>query len=265
MDALAATIIMPKLVRQESLVGKPSIVMSFPKWPLATAAAVDEGTDLSNTPYTTTENTITVGENGVMTTLTDVAKTSTIGDAASALGRLMGESIARKIDTDLMALFNTLNASTTIGSSGSPLTIAQFDTAIYTCRNNNAKPPFVFAGAPIQASDLRSAILASTGTPFSNVKDSSLNNQMGLGYEFTHEGVDLYTSTLAESLNNGEDRGGVVMARGRNCPIALVTKWKARVEPERDASLRADEIVATANYGVGEVEDLAGVGIVTDL
>lgn len=65
MNTLVATVIMPKLVRQESLVGKPSIAMSFPKWPSATAAAVNEATDLTNTEYSTSDNTVTAGENGV--------------------------------------------------------------------------------------------------------------------------------------------------------------------------------------------------------
>ena len=37
-----------------------------------------------------------------------------------------------------------------------------------------------------------------------------------------------------------------------------------KIESQRDASLRADEIVATAVYGVGELHDTYGVKLTAD-
>jgi len=41
--------------------------------------------------------------------------------------------------------------------------------------------------------------------------------------------------------------------------LALATMQGIKIETQRDASLRADEIVATAVYGVGELHDSYGV------
>jgi hypothetical protein len=43
--------------------------------------------------------------------------------------------------------------------------------------------------------------------------------------------------------------------------LALAMMQDLKIETQRDASLRADEIVATAVYGVGELHDSYGVEI----
>ena len=54
-----------------------------------------------------------------MTTLTDLARNSAPRNVAADIGRLFGEAIAKKIDTDLTALFGGF--STTVGSAGTAM------------------------------------------------------------------------------------------------------------------------------------------------
>ena len=51
---------------------------------------------------------------------------------------------------------------------------------------------------------------------------------------------------------------------GSQRALAYVEKWAVRPEMERDASLRASEVVVTTAYAVGETDDAAGVSIITD-
>ena len=44
-----------------------------------------------------------------------------------------------------------------------------------------------------------------------------------------------------------------------SCNIAIAMMQDVKIETQRDASLRADEIVATSVYGVGEIHDTYGV------
>ena len=263
MDTLVANVVGPPHMRNESLAGQPSIAMDFPKWPSMTAASVAEATDLDNTAVSTSKSTVTAGENGIMTTLTDVARTSTIAGRPEELGRLFGESVARLIDSDLFALFSALNGATAIGTSGSNLTLAQFESAYYTLRSNNATPPYVFICHPVQAAVLRSAISSATGTIFGNVTPEELASKT-LGYEYNLYGVDVYSSTQCPTANTAADRVGAIMSTGMNAPIALVTNKVVDTELQRDASLRATEVVTVADYGVGEIEDAAGVPVITD-
>ena len=46
-----------------------------------------------------------------MTTLTDLARNAASRNVASDIGRLFGEAIAKKIDTDLTALFDGFSTS----------------------------------------------------------------------------------------------------------------------------------------------------------
>ena len=57
--------------------------------------------------------------------------------------------------------------------------------------------------------------------------------------------------TVVVPLNTGDYKGGVF----HKDALALATMQGIKIETQRDASLRADEIVATAVYGVGELHD----------
>ena len=46
--------------------------------------------------------------------------------------------------------------------------------------------------------------------------------------------------------------------------LAMAMMQDLKIETQRDASLRADEIVATAVYGVGELNDTYGVEVHSD-
>jgi hypothetical protein len=46
--------------------------------------------------------------------------------------------------------------------------------------------------------------------------------------------------------------------------LGLAMMQDLKIEVQRDASLRADEIVATAVYGVGELQDSYGIEIIAD-
>ena len=46
--------------------------------------------------------------------------------------------------------------------------------------------------------------------------------------------------------------------------LAFALKKDLTIETQRDASLRATEIVASMTYAVGELQDVHGVAITTD-
>jgi hypothetical protein len=75
-------------------------------------------------------------------------------------------------------------------------------------------------------------------------------------------GVEWVITAAVPTANAGADRAGMIVSPSR--ALGLVEKWASRTELQRDASLRATEIVLTANYGVGEIDDLSGIGVITD-
>ena len=96
--------IMRPLVRNYAVTGGGKSV-EVPIYSAVSAAAVSEASDLSNTAIDPTSKTITCSEHGIMTTLTDLGRSSAPRNVAADIGRLFGEAIAKKQDKDLTALF----------------------------------------------------------------------------------------------------------------------------------------------------------------
>src|SRR5690554_5342290 len=97
-EATYATRVMVPLMRQDSLAGKPSDTKSYPRWPALTAAAVAETADLTNTEVETTRVTITVGEVGIVITLTDNTQEDDIISGLAEYGAQGGKALADKQD-----------------------------------------------------------------------------------------------------------------------------------------------------------------------
>jgi hypothetical protein len=102
--------------------------------------AIAEGTDLSNTAVNPTEATITASEIGVMTTLTDLGRDSASRNVAADIGKLFGDAIADKVDTDIAALFSSFSSD--LGSAGTELTPELIFKAVATLRANNVPAPY---------------------------------------------------------------------------------------------------------------------------
>jgi hypothetical protein len=126
----------------------------------------------------------------------------------------------------------------------------------------NAKGQFVAVLHPYQVSNLRRAIAASTGAVWGGPSTPAAD----LGSLGTLYGVDIVQSSNCASVNANADRQGVMMPLGNQSGLAYVLKTGAKTEFQRDASLRATEIVVTAVYGHGCVNASAngGVKIITN-
>jgi len=264
MDTLVETSFIPSLIRYRDIQNKPSTVCSFPKYISFSASSVAETADLSSTELTDSAVTISTGEVGVMASFTKIVRLSTIDpDILGHVGRLFGEAIARKIDTDLTALFAALNGSVSVGTSGSNMTKTILNEARFNLKNNKAAGPYVFIGHPVQVWDLQEDITTTTGTPWVNQKPGALYAD-SLGYEFSYLGIDVYATTACPSANTSADRVGALLCKGEKSALAYVQKYPAETVTDSDPSMRLKELISAVDYGVGEVEDKAGIPVITD-
>jgi len=87
--------IMRPLVKNYAITGGGKSV-EVPVYGTVSASAVAEASDLSNTAINPTSVTISASENGIMTTLTDLARNSAPRNVAGDIGKLFGEAIAKK-------------------------------------------------------------------------------------------------------------------------------------------------------------------------
>lgn len=263
LDALMAHVVTPPLLKNFDLSSQPSKSVDVPKADKFTAAAVNEGTELANTALTTTKVTGTAGEVGIMATVTDVLEVSDIPAAHGARLRQLGRSIADKIDVDITALFASFSNS--VGTTTVDLSLANLLSAIYTLEAANAPKPYVGVLHPIQISDMRTALESNANAPFRSEGIRAGTNELGpAGNGFAGEwfGLPLYFSTNVPTANAAADRAGGIFSA--NYALGMVTKWASKIVPMYWPPIRGWVLTATANYGVFEIEDDAGVAVVTD-
>ena len=242
--------IMRNLVKNYAITGGGKAV-EVPVYAQVSASAVAEATDLSNTAIDPSSVTITASEVGVMTTLTDLARNSAPRNVAGDIGKLFGEALARKQDADLIALFDGF--STTLGDGTTAISPAVIFNALSTLRAN-ALPANECAVVlhPKIAYDLKSGL---TNT-FAGLDTENSNEALRSGFVGTLAGMRIFeTSNMSNTGTAGDYKGGAF----HKDALAIAMMQDVKIETQRDASLRADEIVATSVYGVGEIHDSYGV------
>ena len=105
------------------------------------------------------------------------------------------------------------------------------------------------------AYDLKSSMTSTFG---GHAGDLS-NEAMKTGYVGTIGGVAIYESSHVTGTS-GDFVGGMF----HKDALALAMMQDIKIEVERNASLRADELVATAVYGTNELFDAYGVRVNAD-
>ena len=242
------------LVTQYNIAGQAGKTVQIPKYPAITAAALDEGTAPADTDVSTSSVTVTVSEVGNTVLLTDLAAMGA-GNPADELGTVLGNAIATKIDSDLIALFSGFSGA--LGAAGAEITVADLFKAAATLRSNKVTGSMAAVVHPFQAYQLKAGL---TNT-FANPNGGDLQNEaMRNGYVGSIAGIDVYESANV-AIDGSDDAVAAVFAPEA---LAIALKSEFNLETQRNATRRGTEMVATAVYGVAELDDSFGVKITAD-
>ena len=242
------------LVTQYNIAGQAGKTVQIPKYPAVTAAALDEGTAPADTDVSTSSVTVTCSEVGNSVLLTDLAAMGA-GNPADELGTVLGNAIATKIDSDLIALFSGFSGA--LGAAGSEITVADLFKAAATLRANKVTGSMAAVVHPFQAYALKANL---TNTMVNPNGGELQNEAMRSGYVGTIAGIDVYESANV-SVDGNDDAVAAVFAPEA---LAIALKSEFNLETQRNATRRGTELVATAVYGVAELDDSYGVKITAD-
>lgn len=263
LDALYDLNFVTQLTRFVNLAGVPSKSHKVGLWPRLAAATVAEGVEASVSQVNSTNVTVTASEKAIVVEPTDALKLSSlVNDGEFAMA--CAQAIAEKKMSDVANLASGF--SNTVGSTGVNLTEQNFLDAAATLDNNRQhgrKRALLYTQ---QYYDL----LASIGSTFNpaSTAGQAVRSEMNDFYPADFGdmgpvlGVHTFTSTAVPTAAAGADSAGMMINAQR--AIARGVKYESRTEFERNAKKRSTEIVVTAFDGVVEIEDAAGVGIVTD-
>ena len=254
-NALYEALDMRRYAVARSIAAFESNAERFPFTPKLSASSLTEGTDLTtNTAFAPTQTTLTVGEVGLKLTVTDLMAMGGIVDFAH-YGMEAGKAVAEKRTDDLVGLMAGFSSS--VGSTGQDMTEAYILAAIATLRGKQMPAPYV---GVIHTDSYYKELIGSIGSTFSESNDLPGAGNSGAEIQNLYGQTFLITPLVDEDGNSDKQGGMYAPSRA----IGYVEKWAVRPENERDASLRGTEVVVTAAYAFGELDDDAGVHIITD-
>ena len=256
MFVASETSIMPGLVKNFTVPANAGKVLQVPIYGTQTIAAdTAESTDLSNTEISTAKADITLVEAGIMTTLTDMARNHSVSNVVADLGKLFGEAIAKRHDRALTALFSSF--STSIGAAQDEIEVKDLFEAFATLKANAVPGPYFGVFNPKAIYNVKKTL---TNT-FVNPNPANVVNQaMSEGFIGRIAGIDIFESSnvVEESATNSVN---AVFSRDA---LGVAVAQNINIETQRDASLRAEEIVASTRYGVSVLHNSYGVKLLGD-
>lgn len=254
--------VMRPLVENRSLVGFPGLQMAFPIYDPATAGDATEDTDYTTTnTVQTTEVVITCSEVVAAAQLTDLALMSTPQNLGTDVGRILGSAIAKKVDEDLVAYFTGF--SQTVAGAGVALTADHLWEARRYLEAAIAAKPYNLVLHPKQVWGPKGLTNLFTNVFEGSVPGSVSEDFARNGFSGMVQGFNVYAdSNINDDVAAGGDAAGGAFSREA---IVYVLKRDLEVEVERDASLRAQEMVATLVKGDGEKRDNHGVYVLSDV
>ena len=216
--------------------------------PAVAGATYTEGTGLSNTELTATDETATATSKGMMATVTDEFAEISLWDAYGVFGATLARSVAERFETDATALLDDFTNTT--GTAGVATTAATLLEAVNQLEQRDQVGSPVGVLDPAQIGNVRQD-LGTSGAAIlgTGVGNSGLNATLA-GFAFNWGGVDWYQTSLVTTT------GGAVFLR--DLALGLYEIRPPRTELERDASLPGTEIVVTERYGMIEIRDVAG-------
>jgi N4-gp56 family major capsid protein len=249
--------IMRGLVKNYSLSPGQGKNVNVPIYPIQTAAAVTEGNEVTNTAVSTNTAQLTVSPVAIRTLLTDLARTSAASNVVADLGKLFGEAVARKMDQDLTSQFYNFSAGQ--GNWSAAITAADIFKAVAQLKSDAVPTEsMVCVLHPSIAYDLKSALTTAGNTPFTmGAYGENANEAMRMGFVGMLAGIPVYeTSNIA--ARSGGDAGDIAGAVFQRDALGLGMIGDIAIETQRRAAFLGDDIVCSAYYGTGILQNNYG-------
>ena len=203
---------------------------------------------------------LTASEVGAKIILTDKLVRQMAMNVFSIIGRQLGDGMARKKDTDVHALYSGINGGTTLGAAGATMSLANIAGAIaYTKANKFGSQTYILQHPNAVFDIANTAVTASSTYPVPAGWSSDLLGNFFSGLRPLN-GVPIFEDGNL-SIDSSDDAVGVIANKDA---LVVLNSVDTRTERQRDVSLRATEVVMTADYGVFELDDTRGAPFTFD-
>ena len=206
---------------------------------------------------------LTAAEVGAKVILTDKLVREQQNNVFTIIGKQLGDAMARKKDTDVHSLYSALNGGTTLGGTSSKeLTLANLHGCIAHAKANKFGNQIYVLHHPNAIAKLSGqvATMASTssGSEISSGWSADLLKNFWSGIRPLNNVQIFEDGNLSITAGSGDDAVGVIADKSA---MAVINSVETRTERQRDASMRATEVVITSDYGVFELDDSKGAAM----
>ena len=238
---------------------KGSKQVTVPKVGQMTMSDLQDGVDIvdeEDIGMTTVD--LTASEVGAKVILTDKLVRQAADNVFSMIGRQLGDGMARKKDTDVIALWPNLNGGTVLSADNQTFSTANVHAAISRAKANKFGNQLYMIHHPNAVAELSKAsattadTAAAAGLTSGWSVDLLQNFYSGLR---PINGVSIFEDGNIEKIGTTDSGYGVIADK---TAMAALNSVDTRTERQRDASLRATEVVMTSDYGVFELDDSRG-------
>jgi len=201
---------------------------------------------------------LTAAEVGAKVILTDKLVREQQNNVFTIIGKQLGDAMARKKDTDVHSLYSSLNGGTTLGAAAATASLANIAGAIAYAKANKFGSNIYILQHP-NAVFANTAVTASSTYPVPKGWSEDLLGNFFSGLRPLN-GVPIFEDGNL-SVDGSDDAIGVIAEKSA---MAVLNSVETRTERQRDASLRATEVVMTSDYGVFELDDSRGAPLTYD-
>jgi len=204
---------------------------------------------------------LTASEVGAKVVLTDKLIRQSANNIFSIVGRQLGDAMARKKDTDVHALYSGLNGGTTFGATNTAMSLANVAGAIANAKGQKFGSQIYILQHPFATFDIANTAVTATGAA-AGIPDGFATDLLQNFFSNIRplNGVPIFEDGNL-SRDSGDDAVGVIADKSA---LGVLKSVDTRTERQRDASMRATEIIITADYGVFEIDDSKGAPLTFD-
>lgn len=233
------------------------------------AVDLTDGVDLTDTEdigMLTTS--LTASEVGLKTYLTYQLLQQLNENAYRIVGRQMGNAMARKMDTDGIALFSGL--SNGLGADNKTLSFANLAGCIANAKagvatakigNEPFAPPIFVVHHPNAVYDVMKSLVVTPSATY-GVPSGPTNENLKRFYKWSFNDVDVYEDGNIAKDGANDSGYGAIFSKSA---FAYVEQKGFTTENDKDISMRAFEVVTTASYGVFELDDNQGASMLYEI
>ena len=240
--------------------GKGEKQVTVPKVGQMTMSDLQDGVDIideEDIGMTTVD--LTASEVGAKVIITDKLLRQSAVNVMSIIGRQLGDGMARKKDTDVIALYPNLNGGTVLGADGRNMSAANVHAIISNAKANKFGNQLYILHHPNAVANLskESATTAGNNAELTNGWSVDLLKNFYSGLRPINN-VSIFEDGNIDKVASVDSGYGVIADKTAMCVLNSV---QTKTERQRDASLRATEIVMTSDYGVFELDDTRGAAV----